>query len=894
MVVVTTHTNADFDCLGALTAASRLYPGALLAFPGSQEKNLRDFSSRHPELLPPLVKAREINLDAVRCLIIVDCQDPGRIGRFSELLGRPGVEIHVFDHHPSAPGSIPAGNGIIRPAGSCSSMLCGVLADQGCRLTPAEATTILLGIHEDTGRLLFSTTTADDYRAAAWLLEQGASLQVIADALQQELSPPQMELLKALLATIRTTTVNGIPVTVAHASAPRYIGDIAAVAHMIRDMENLDALFLAVEMEGRVYLVGRSRVPEVDAGEILRRFNGGGHAAAASASVHGVHIRQVLQHLEEVIRLSLSGGATAAGIMSSPVKTVRAGISIGEARDMLTRYNCNAMPVMDGDSMSGIISRKIVEKALYHGLGDMPVTDFMHTDYMRATPETPLRVIQSYMIEGNRRFVPVFNGEVLVGAVTRTDLMRHMHRGTGPGSETLYDVEHLERPLRIRSISSMISKRLPPRVVELLRSMGAVADQLSMQIFAVGGFVRDLVLGVDNLDIDVTVEGDGIFFAEAYAARNGGRVRSHELFGTAVILLPDDIKIDVASTRLEYYESPGALPTVERASLRHDLYRRDFTINTLAFCLNNDHFGRLIDHFNGQQDLQERVVRVLHNLSFVEDPTRVFRAIRFEQRLDFRIAPHTEGLIKTSVRMNLLENVGGARLRNELIQMLNEKEPAAAISRMASLGVLPYIHPALKLTPSTSRVVAEAGRVLGWFRLSYLEEPCNHWQVYFLALCDHLNRSDFEAVCTRLAIRERDREHVFSHRQRALSALATLQRRTRRSEACPASELYALLNPLPVETLLYLAARTVNDAVRRMISTYMTRLRRIHCSMTGSQLRELGLAQGPRVGLVLRKLRNARLDGIISDDQQERELALALIAADDGALCCKNASPTPG
>ncbi len=664
MDVITTHVNTDFDSLGAMVAAFRLYPGALLSFPGSHEKGVRDFLARFPEYLPQVTRAKDVDLSLVTRLIVVDCQHGTRIGRFAEVIGRPGVEIHVYDHHPVTDHSIPATGGVIRPCGSSSAIVTGILMDHGLTLTPEEATLVMLGIYEDTGRLLFPSTTKDDYMAAAWLLGQGARLNIVSDFVSQELTSQQVELLNVLLKTLKTTNINGVNVSIAHASSDFYIGDIAALAHMMRDMENLDALILVVEMENRVYMVARSRVPEVNVGEILRRFHGGGHATAASATIKDQSLKQVLERLEELLRVAVSPRVTASDIMSSPVKTMPQDVTIAEARELLTRYNCNAMPVMDGERMTGIISRKIVEKGIYHGLGASRVTDFMHTEFMRATPVTLLTDIQEYMVEGNRRFVPVFEAERLVGAVTRTDLLRHMYGGRRGQPEALYDVESLSYAPKSRSIVGMIGKRLPAAAIALLRELGKTGDELGLPVYAVGGFVRDLLLGVKNLDMDVTVEGDGIFFAERFAATHGCRVRSHHKFGTAVVIFPDGNKIDVASTRLEYYESPGMLPTVERSSLRHDLYRRDFTINTLAFCINNHCFGRLTDFFGGQQDLQDSVVRVLHNLSFVEDPTRVFRAIRFEQRLGFNIAPHTENLIRNAVRMNVLERVGGKRLLN--------------------------------------------------------------------------------------------------------------------------------------------------------------------------------------------------------------------------------------
>ncbi|HEY3307690.1 MAG TPA: CBS domain-containing protein [Desulfuromonadaceae bacterium] len=879
MDVITTHVNSDFDCLGAMVAAARLYPDALLSFPGSQEKALREFSARHSEYLPSLIRAKDVDLNGVTRLIIVDCQQASRIGRFAEILDRPGLEIHIFDHHPATDRSIRATGGIIRPCGSSSTILAGILMDHGLDMTPEEATLVMLGIYEDTGRLLFPSTTKDDLMAAAWLLGLGGRLNIVSDFVSQELTTQQVELLNMLLKTLKTTEINGVNVSIAHASSESYIGDIAGLAHMMRDMENLDALFLVVAMENRVYLVARSRVPEVNVGEILQHFHGGGHATAASGAMRDLSLKQVLEQLEALLRVMVSPQILASDIMSAPVKTIPADVTIAEARELLTRYNCNAMPVMQGERMVGIISRKIVEKGIYHGLDSSAVTEFMHTEFLRANGKTLLSDIQEYMVGGNRRFVPVFEGDRLVGAVTRTDLLRHMYGGRRGQPEALYDVDSLVTIPKSRSITGLISKRLPAEVITLLRELGKTGDELGMAVYAVGGFVRDLILGAKNLDLDVTVEGDGIFFAERFAARHACRVRSHPKFGTAVVVFANGTKLDIASTRLEYYESPGVLPTVERSSLRHDLYRRDFTINTLAFCINSDCFGRLTDFFGGQQDLQEGVVRVLHNLSFVEDPTRVFRAIRFEQRLGFRIAPHTENLIRNAVRMNVLDRVGGKRLLNELVLILEEKEPIGTIGRMASLGLLQFIHPSLKMLPETERVLHEITQILAWFRLLYLQDSCQQWQVYYLAVCDGLRQEEFLDACRRLSMPGRIMNKIFACRRQAQGILDAIQRRLKRGPEIHNSDIYYWFHGLPLEMLLYLAAKASREDVRRFVSLYLTRLRQVRSALDGQALKTLGLEAGPAFSLIKAQLLAARLNGEVTDDDQERALASALIAS---------------
>lgn len=877
MDLVVSHLNADFDCLGSLAAAGRLYPGALLTFPGSQEKNLRDFSARHPDLLPPFVRSKDIDFSRVTRLIVVDCQQPSRIGRFAELLERPGLIVHLYDHHPATADSITAASGVVRPVGATSTIMTELLRERGIEPTPAEATLLLLGIHEDTGRLLFPTTTPEDYRAAAWLLERGARLHLADEILSPELTTPQVELLHDLLSTLKTSEVSGVRLSVAHASRPWYVGDIAGLAHMMRDMENLDLLVLVVAMADRIYLVARSRVPEVDVGELLRLFGGGGHASAASATVKGEALSVVLERLERNLLLIVHPRKTVGQIMSSPVRSLSSTTTVLGARDLLVRYNYSAMPVLQGKQLLGIITRKVAEKTVYHGLGDRPVTEVMHTAVMHATPDTPLTTVMDHMVGGDRRFVPVFEGEKLVGVVTRTDLLRHLH-GSSRGGETLYDLERLSPEPKQRDMATLLRRRLPADSVQLLELLGTSGDEQGVAVHAVGGFVRDLLLDLPNLDLDITIEGDGIFFAESFGEQHGCRVRPHQAFGTAVVVFPDGRKLDVASTRLEYYDSPGVLPTVERASLRHDLYRRDFTINTLALCLNHDRFGILLDFFGGQKDLQDKTVRVLHNLSFVEDPTRAFRAIRFEQRLGFQLDPHTEGLLRSAVRAGLVERVGGKRLMGELIQILKEQEPVPAVKRMAQLGLLHCIHSGLRFGPDSEQLFSELERVLAWYQLLYLDMPLEPWTVWFLALLDRLDSPQYLEVCRRLMMPERLMERVFGHRHKALKRLQQLRQALGRGQGISNSRLYAGLHGMPVELLLYGLARSGKEDMRRLVSHYLTRLAGVKSMISGTELQALGLPRGPAIRTMKERLLAARLDGLVASKDEELALARQLIA----------------
>jgi len=875
MEVITTHVNADFDCVGSMVAAHKLYPEALLVFSGSQEKGVREFFLKSSTVNLPggveFTRLKDLELASITRLIIVDCQSSSRLARLGELAREGVIELHIYDHHPKT-GDLPAQGGVVRPCGSTTTILTSLLMERGIEVTPYEATLMMLGIHEDTGNLTFPSTTVEDYAAAAWLLERGANLNEVADSISKELTAEQVSLLNDLLTSLKTSSLKGVDVSVAHASVDRYVGDIAQLAHMIRDMENLQALFLVVAMADRVFVIARSRIPEVRVGEILKELGGGGHDTAASATIRGLTLIQVLQQLDGVLKRRVDPRRTARDIMSYPVKTLPPDCSIEEARERLVRYNVSAMPVLEKETVRGIISRKTVEKALYHNLGEVPVTDYMHSEFFSASPDTPISEIQAYMVGGDARLVPVVSDGLLVGVVTRTDLLRY-----SLGGEAIYDLARDALQVKNREVEGLMRKQLPARTVELLHELGKTGDQLELAVFAVGGFVRDLLLGRENADVDVTVDGDGILFAESFAAGCGCRVKSHQKFGTAVIVFPDGYKIDVASTRLEYYVSPGALPTVERSSLKMDLYRRDFTVNTLAIRLNEESFGQLIDYFGAYRDLQARVIRVLHNLSFVEDPTRVFRAIRFEQRLNFKIAKHTEDLIKNAVKMDFLEKLGGKRLLSELVQILKEKEPLRGIWRMASLGLFRFIHPNLELGVQMQGLLEEVRYIVSWFDLLYLERPYERWAVYFLALCQPLTDDQFWGTCTRLAVSEHYKERLVEMRRQGEELIGEMQRRLAQQGRLENSEVFFFLRGLPVEVLLYHMAKSHSAEIKRLISLYFTKLHGVRPQIGGDDLKALGLEQGPRYREILDAVLSAQLNGRVSSREDELQLVRELL-----------------
>jgi tRNA nucleotidyltransferase (CCA-adding enzyme) len=311
---------------------------------------------------------------------------------------------------------------------------------------------------------------------------------------------------------------------------------------------------------------------------------------------------------------------------------------------------------------------------------------------------------------------------------------------------------------------------------------------------------------------------------------------------------------------------------VELSSIKKDLYRRDFTINTLAVRLNKDRYGELIDFFGGLRDIKEKTIRILHNLSFVEDPTRVFRAIRFEQRFGLQIGKHTLNLIRNSVDLKLFDKLSGERIYDELVLMFSELDPLKVVKRMDDLHVLQFLHPQLRFGAEPERLFVSIGETLTWYRLLYLEEPVERWFVYFLGLLDRMKDESAQEALVRLAVPPRVRKRVMDARMHCREVLFELARGSR----VAASRVYSLLHPLDIEQLLLMMAKARTEPAKRAISHYLTHLRGVRVSVTGNDLKKLGIPPGPRYKKILAGLLDAKLDGKVETAGDEMEFVKRL------------------
>ena len=865
MDVITSHINADFDSLASMVAANKLYPGAKMVFPGSQEKKVRDFMEAfHPV---EIKRIKDINLSKVTRLIIVDTKIPSRIGPFAELLSQKGIKIHIYDHHPFNKGDIRGDIEKIENVGATATIFTEILKTRKIHLTPMEATILALGIYEETGCLLFPSTTERDVLAVSYLLRRGANLNIVSSFLKMELSMEELDLLNELVQSSKEMVIGGIRIKVAKASRESYLGDAAYFAHRLMDIEDIDAVVLLLSLEGKILMVARSKVPELDVSKVMKEFGGGGHPTAASATIKEASLEVLEDRLTELLRNTVKPFKVASDIMTSHVITIQGGTSIKDAEAMMTRYGVNVLPVLKEEKYTGLISREIVEKALFHGFGKSRSIDFTTIDAITVGPNAPIREIETLMIEQNQRFMPVLENGRIIGAITRTDLLRTLYEEFLRRRKIEKTVIK-EKPSMGRSLSSLLKDRFPSEIYNILKLSGEVAEEAGFNAYLVGGTVRDLLRGEENLDIDIVIEGEGIPFAKALGEQLGARIKTHQKFNTAQVIT-DKVKLDIATARTEYYESPAALPKVETSSIKKDLYRRDFTINTLAIKLNPKDFGLLIDFFGGQRDLREKSVRVLHNLSFIEDPTRVFRAIRFSERFGFRISKHTENLIKSTIKMNLFERLSGPRLYEELLLLFQETEPSRTLKRLSDLGLSKVIYQNLIFNEELEITMKSMHETLSWFNLLFLEEKTDRGILYLMAMLSGLQDEEVKATIERLSPPPKIKDMIIKGIPLAREVL-------KRLPLDDPVETYNLLSKLKLETILLSMAISKDRQKQKVISQYLTELRKVKTTLTGKDLKNMGVRPGPIYSRILRELLEERLRGHLKSREDEERLVRSL------------------
>lgn len=886
MDIVLCHRTADFDTLGAAVGITYLQPGTRIVLCGGTHPTVRDFLGLYRDEFP-LIERRAVSVEQLRSITVVDGQRRDLFGPAADWLDRPTIEIKVYDHHVETDRDIQTDQVVVAAVGAATTLIVEEMQKQAIQLPVSVATVMALGIHVDTGSLTYEGTTVRDAEALAWLMAQGANQRAISDYTEPVFSAELQDLLGQALGTIQTQSQHGWAVGWVTLRTSNYIPGLASLTSQLMHLSESDCLLLAhiygKAEQPRLSVIGRSRIDGVDLTQLFKPLGGGGHAKAAAVTLKTEDPDGVLTELITTLLHHIPSPLTAAELMSSPVRTIRPSTTIDQARRILLRYGHSGLSVVNNeDQLEGIVSRRDLDIALHHGFGHAPVKGYMTAPVRTIEPNTPLPDIELMMVTYDIGRLPVVDRGQLVGIVTRTDILRQLH-------QLKYSVLPSHRQVVCTSIQAQLRSQLPSPLQDILSYGAAAAADQGWQIYLVGGAVRDLLLAgpdhpfaVKEFDlvvdgVDTTSKSAGVALAKTlHQTYPETQLQIYGQFQTAALIWPAGsalagFSVDIATARSEFYPYPAANPEVEASSIRQDLYRRDFTINALAVRLTRQWgqsrpSGELLDFFGGVVDLRDRQIRVLHPNSFIEDPTRIFRAVRFATRLGFEIGEHTEGYIRHAIASGIYAQVQAeadkapalqSRLKNELKYIFKTPHWSRALRLLSDLGALQCIHPQLQIDRQWWRRIRLANRWHLLFGQVHAQQPL--WLLMLEVLISALPATARCQVAAKLHLPELSQKRIQTL-DPILQALDKLP-----PQATP-SQISELLSPHD-RSMLVLAGAYSNLRSRRWLWRYLQEWSTHQPLLTGKDLIGLGYKPGRQFKTILAAVGAAALDGELENTE---------------------------
>lgn len=875
MEIIITHEGTDFDGLAAMIAATKVYPEAIPVFPGYLSHQVKKFMALFKDQF--LVRRpKDINFAEVRRIILVDTKDPSRVGPFGDLLYDPKIEKIVYDHH-----LLDQENfdfefiDYTSPVGSSATILTQIIKNLDIRITSQEATLFALGIYHDTGCLTYPTTSALDAEMVAFLLRAGASLNVVEEFVDFALNEAQQDVLNILFDQVENLLVKGLRVDLYSAVLPNYLLGINNIIHKLQDIREADLYFVIVEMEGRVLVVARSAIDSVHLGQFLQHLGGGGHPGAASAVIKGATLAEIIQKVKDMLEAYISLPRLAKDIMTSPVKTIPPEALIWQAEEIMLRYGHSGLIVMDQNEIKGIFSRRDLDKVKKHQLSNAPIKGYMTRKVITIAEQAPLSEVQNLMVSHDIGRLPVIDeaGQV-VGIITRSDLLNVLYGDGMAKSKSYYGSSLVETNLKLYNLTTTLAQSVP-ELYELFCQIRDLSQELNVKPFLVGGFVRDLLIQRSSKDLDLVIEGDGLSFAQKLQQIIGGQLTTYPEFATATLDI-NGFHLDIVTARREYYEYPAALPQVEPGHLKQDLYRRDFTINTLAIALHTEKFGCLLDFFCGKRDLEKGIIRGLHSFTFIDDPTRILRGIKFAVRFDFVIEEETNLLIHQAIQQHVFQQLTWSRLWDELKTLFMEGRVEQVLWYLENYDILNEIWSGLRLTHQQWQRLKRVDWALELFA-DQCDTPVQRWLLVLMVIFADLPGEELCQLAKEWQFKQDQRTRLLFAAEKAIP----IKNKLVLEEITP-SELYELLHPLRCEELMYLSLISDSPLLIDRLLEFVNHLKGIEVETSGKDIIDLGFSPGPLFKEVICEVKKAKLDGKIRSQKEELEFIKEYLKGKEG------------
>ena len=865
MQLITSHLNTDFDSLASMIAIQKLYPDAVICPPGSMSRKVRDFMSKQGiNFASRISKPKKIPLDEVTLMIVVDTRAVSRIGTFAALTGKSDVEVHVYDHHPKTAEDIPASKFMYEPIGAATTMILEQLLLNRKEITPEEATLFAIGIYDDTGAFTYETTTERDIAAVSYLRELGADLSGVLAQVESGMSSEDKKLLDSLAENIREKYINGAKVCLTWAETENYVSGLAIFVNRLKDYCDSHVTIAVVKNGGKkTNIIARSVEGVLNVKEFLSPYGGSGHYQAGSATIDVRDTQELLDEIERRLSEAIAPMVKVSDIMTSPVIAVGTDAKVDEGYRTMLRFGVKSLPVInENGEVEGMMTRKDLDKAHLHGLDRANISDFMTRGVISLSAEASIDEAHRMMATYGFEKMPVLdeNGKI-AGTLTRSTLLRALyHSGQFAGENSNRDSAGF---LWLENVSHLMEDSFSLKTLSLLRRIGSKAHDLGMRAYLVGGTVRDILMGVQNTDIDISVEGDAEKLVMSWD-EPGCKSTLHGRYKTGTITFPDGDKVDIATARREFYEYAAATPTVQNSSLKQDLGRRDFTVNAMSISLSEDDWGTLTDNYGGRADLKDKLLKILHNLSFVEDPSRVLRGIRLEQRLNMSFEDNTMRLLKSAVKGGLLELLSTTRIRAEL--ELNAKESCfrKIVMRMQELGVWDALFSGMYVSPSTYHRL----RILEHFmnQMSYhgITFKGMEWIVKMAVVFTDSKPEVRYSAMDRMNLNPNERENLM----KCFTQWPNVEKFCASRKNIRNSEAYLFFKDYSSISLLYWLTCLKSREARRLIVEHMELWMMYKGRLTGKSLQAMGL-KGKEIGTALAQIKLAVIDGEIKSLDDE-------------------------
>lgn len=853
--------NADLDHLGAVRCLSLQFPEAKILHPVRFKQNAWETARKLDWF--KTINFSGVDFANVHRIHLVGISQPRQNKELIEAVATSFNQTVVYsDHQPGLP--FPYSFEQINALSLTASLLAPML-NKKFIFSDDDIFLFTLAVTEKTWAGLSSRCRSDDQTVLNFLRSYHVSPARVANAIVLGMREGQTGLYNHMRKNVEDIQYGYWPISFIAVKSAGHVQDLEPVVDAIWSDLAQPILIIMITANNFSRIWARSSLSQVDFFDVLAEFRPSRHRNWVFFNFSGNGHEQNRETLLQKLKENLKPDLTAGDIMSAAPQCIDWNSTIQHAFDLMLKFNIMSLIVTREDEFAGIVTRRDLDRALQMNLLDAIIGPYVPTSIPIVSPSTPVRVLKSLMVRYNLTRLPVLDGKKISGIITTHELLRFLPDNLPLPPDFLPLAEQIKMP-DPSTLEDLVKRVFSLKIYHLLSKIGRFAAIKKLAVFAVGGFVRDLLLERPNFDIDIVVIGDAMSFSAALSTELACEHKVFDRFHTARIYL-EDLKVDFSSARIEHYANPGALPQIEYSGLSNDLYRRDFTINALALALNPEHFLELKDFFGGYNDLLHRRIRILHSFSFLEDPTRLFRALRFAGRFNFSLEQDTRRAFDLAISREALLKLSIKRIAAEISRSFNEERPQDVIASLFSAGLMRYLSPELvdaSILPGRFKLIKGFIK-----RFMILGEDIDAEAIYWSGLLSVLNAVPAAKILDATGTPHSRRVKILQ----ALQAMNTIPSQINRICDTDNLQLYELLTGLEIETLLSLMAFSMDKRNARKILHFISNLRRIKCSISGNDLLAIGVEPGPLFRQIFQHIIYLKLNGADPSPEEELEIA---------------------